>query len=133
MQDRTKAAIAVMLNSFTQQTSTDPDMMMMAYDIALEGLSDEAIQEACKRFIQGRVPEVDPRFSPSAAQFAKEAQERQRMIEVRENAAKAPRIEHKPAPVGKSVSREKMQALADHLAGKITAEELAKIAKQAGA
>lgn len=133
MQDRTKAAIAVMLNSFTQQANTDPDLLMMAYEIALEGLSDAAIQEACKRFIQGRVPEFDVRFSPSVAQFAKEAQERQRMIEIAEHAARAPKIEHKPAPVGNLVSREKMQALSDHLAGKITADELAEISKKAGA
>ena len=121
-----------MLNSFSQQQSTDPDLLMMAYEIALEGLSDAAIQDACKRFIQGRVPEFDVRFPPSVAQFAKEAQDRQRFIEVAEQAARTPKIEHKPAPVGNLVSRQKMQALADHLAGKITADELAKIAKSGG-
>ena len=129
MQDRTKAAIAVMLNSFSQQQNTDPDLLMMAYEIALEGLSDAAIQEACKRFIQGRVSEFDVRFAPSVAQFAKEAQDRQSLMDIAERAARTPKIEHKPAPVGNLISRQKMQALADWAAGRITADELEQIAK----
>jgi len=96
-------------------------------------LRGDAIVDACSRFMRGRVPEHDPRYAPSVAQFAIEAQARHDHFNRVDMAARTPKIEHKPAPIGKPVAREKMQALADHLAGKITADELAEISKQAGA
>jgi len=119
-----------MLNSFPQHQNTDADAMMLACDIALEGLRDDAIQDACRRFMKGQVPSHDPRFAPSVAQLALEAQARHDHFERLDTARNTPAIEHKPAPVGNRVSQAKMQALSDHLAGKITADELAKITQR---
>jgi len=122
-----------MFNSFPQSQNTDADVLMMACKIALEGLRDDAIVMACSRFMKGQVPSHDPRYAPSVAQLALEATARHEHLERVDKAGTAPKIEHKPAPVGNLVSRQKMQALADWAAGKITADELEEISKQAGA
>lgn len=117
-----------MFNSYSQSQNTDSDALLLACDIALEGLRDDAIQDACRRFMKGMVPDYDIRFAPSVAQLAVEAQRRHDHFNRLDRAALTPAIEHKPAPVGNLVSKAKMQALADHLAGKISADELAQIA-----
>lgn len=119
-----------MVNSFSQHQSTDAPALMMAYEIALEGLRDDAIQDTCRRFMTGRVKDHDARFSPSVAQFTIEAQSIHNYMNLRDAAARRPAIEHKPAPVGNLVSKAKMQALVDHLKGKITADELAIITNE---
>lgn len=121
--------MAVLFNSFPQSQNTDADVLMMACKIALEGLRDDAIVQACSRFMKGQVPSHDPRYAPSVAQLSLEATARHEHLDRVDRAASAPKIEHKPAPVGNLISRQKMQALADWAAGRITADELEQIAK----
>lgn len=79
----------MLLNAFPQARDTDPKGLLYAFNIALEGVSTEAIIEAARRFIAGKVDGQSMDYAPTAAQFADEARKRQELTEMR----RTPRLE----------------------------------------
>lgn len=79
----------MLLNAFPQARDTDPKGLLYAFGIALEGLSTEAIIDASRRYIAGKVEGQSKDYAPTAAQFADEARKRQEVIEMR----RTPRLE----------------------------------------
>jgi hypothetical protein len=71
-----------MLESFPQ-TSGNPDLTVSAYELAVQGLSSQAIIEACQRFISGFVEGQSMDFAPAAPRFAQEARRRQEYIDLK--------------------------------------------------
>lgn len=81
--------VSLLLNAFPQARDTDPKGLLYAFGIALEGLSTEAIIDASRRYIAGKVDGQSKDYAPTAAQFADEARRRQEVIEMR----RTPRLE----------------------------------------
>lgn len=71
-----KQAIGLMLASFPASQSQG-QLVALAYLMAVEDLSDFAINKAAREFIKGEVKDHDRRFAPSTAQFAAQAQMRE--------------------------------------------------------
>jgi hypothetical protein len=65
-----------MLESFPQ-TSGNPDLTVSAYELAVNGLSSQAIIEACQRFVSGSVEGQSMDFAPAPPRFGQEARRRQ--------------------------------------------------------
>ena len=133
MQQRTKAAIAVMFNSYSQSQNTDPDALLLACDIALEGLRDDAIQDACRRFMKGQVLDVDRHFAPSVAQLAVECQSRHDYFTLCDERASRPAIVYKPVENPIISDEEKarvgvnMKALTDRMFSRISEAQFREI------
>lgn len=78
-----------MLDSFPQ-TSGNPDLTVSAYELAVAGLSSQAVTEAAQRFISGLVEGQSMDFAPAAPRFATEARQRQEYIDLKNK----PRLQH---------------------------------------
>jgi hypothetical protein len=65
-----------MLESFPQ-TSGNPDLTVSAYELAVHGLSSQAIIETCQRFVSGSVEGQSMDFAPAPPRFGQEARRRQ--------------------------------------------------------
>lgn len=98
--------ISALLSGFPASNGIDPDSQLGAYLIAVDGIEPQAIANAAKAYMQGRVKRDDSRFAPSCAEFSQRCRDEQSVIE----AARRPRLpkqeERPPAP---PVSKEKMQ------------------------
>ena len=82
MDQRAFKELTRMLESFPQ-TSGNPDLTVSAYELAVHGLSSQAIIEACQRFISGLVEGQGIDFAPAAPRFAQEARKRQEYIDLK--------------------------------------------------
>jgi hypothetical protein len=71
--------------------NSNPDLMVDTFEMAMSGLSSQAVIEAARRFIMGDVPKQSKTFAPSVAEFVAEVRNQQEIIEIR----KTPRL---PAP-----------------------------------
>lgn len=80
-----------MLESFPQ-TSGNPDLTVSAYELAVEGLSSQAVTEACQRFIAGLVDGQSLDFAPAAPRFAQECRRRQEYIDLAKKAKDKPAL-----------------------------------------
>ena len=67
-----KQAIGLMLASFPASQSQG-QLVALGYLMAVEDLSDFAVETAARAYIKGEVPDTDRRFAPSAAKFAEYA------------------------------------------------------------
>lgn len=72
MNQNSYMAVTAMLNAFPQSAG-DIKALMLTYEKALTGVSDQAIIEAAERYIKGEVPEQSLTFAPSIAEFVKQA------------------------------------------------------------
>ena len=64
--------LTAMLNSFPQTKQNYP-LLLATFEQRLEGISDKAIINAAKRFMDGDVPGQSTAFAPSVADFKQEA------------------------------------------------------------
>ena len=71
-----------MLESFPQ-TSGNPDLTVSAYELAVAGLSSQAVIETAQRFVSGLVEGQSMDFAPATPRFAQEARKRQETIDIR--------------------------------------------------
>lgn len=69
-----------MLESFPQ-TSGNPDLTVSAYELAIAGLSSQAVIETAQRFVSGLVEGQSMDFAPATPRFAQEARKRQEIID----------------------------------------------------
>lgn len=109
MQQRTltpATVISGLLSGFPASSTTDVDAQLGAYLIAVDGIETQAIANAAKAYMQGRVKRDDNRFAPSCAEFSQRCRDEQMVIE----ASRRPRLpkEEQKAPAP-PVSSEKMQ------------------------
>ncbi|MBX5206709.1 hypothetical protein HJB83_03025 [Rhizobium sp. NZLR11] len=108
----------MLLSGFPSSASTDPDMQMGAYLIAIEGTSLEAVYQAVKAYLQRKVKRDSHEFAPSSADFGEQCRQQQSLME----SAARPRIAPPPPKdEGPRVSPEKVRLLARHLQGDRTA------------
>lgn len=82
MEQRAYLELTRLLESFPQ-TSGNPDLTVSAYELAVNGLSSQAVIEACQRFISGLVEGQSMDFAPAAPRFAQEARQRQEYIDLK--------------------------------------------------
>jgi hypothetical protein len=76
--------------------------------MAVDGLPIEAIENAARAYLQGKVKRDDNRFAPSCAEFAERCRDEANMMA----AQRRPRIEPPPPkPEAPKVSKEKMDLL----------------------
>ncbi|ANM09573.1 hypothetical protein AMK05_CH01147 [Rhizobium sp. N324] len=116
--------IAGMLSGFPASSGTDPDMQIRAYLLAIDGIPLEAVWQAAKLFISGKVRNHNRAFAPSSASFAEQCRRQQAAIE----AQSRPRVEPAPEPPQPKVAAYKMQLLRDAANGSRSARrELAKM------
>jgi hypothetical protein len=100
--------IAAMLSGFPASAGTDVDMQIRAYLVAVDGIEPDAVKNAAKAFIQGKVKREDNRFAPSCAEFADRCRDEANMIA----AQRRPKIEPPaPKPAAPRVNPEKMKLL----------------------
>lgn len=99
--------ISGLLSGFPASSTTDVDAQLGAYLVAVDGIDEtQAIANAAKAYMQGRVKREDNRFAPSCAEFSQRCRDEQMVIEASRR-ARLPKAEQKaPAP---PVSSEKMQ------------------------
>jgi hypothetical protein len=93
---------------------------MLAYLVAIESYPMQAVMEAAKAFLSGKVKRENKTFAPSAPEFADECRAQQMAIE----AALRPRIEP-PAEKrddGPRVDPRKLQLLKKALSGSLSAK-----------
>ena len=106
--------IAAMLSGFPASALTDPDMQIRAYLVAVDGIDPEAIKNAARAYLQGKVKRDDNRFAPSCAEFAERCRDEEKVIE----AQRRPRVEPPPPkPREPRVSPEKMKLLREAMKG----------------
>ena len=82
MDQRAYLEMTRMLENFPL-TNGNPDLIMSGYELAINGLSAQAIIEAAQRFIGGLVEGQSLDFSPTAPRFAQEARRRQEYIDIK--------------------------------------------------
>jgi len=82
MQQRAYLELTRLLDTFPQ-TSGNPDLTMSAYELAVDGLSPQAIIEAAQRFIAGTVEGQSMDFAPAPPRFAQEVRSRQELIDLK--------------------------------------------------
>ena len=82
MDQKTYLAVTAMLNAYPQ-TGGNPDLTMATYEMALRGLSSQAVIEAAQRFTMGEVQGQSKTFAPSVAEFVTEARQRQEYIDIK--------------------------------------------------
>jgi hypothetical protein len=70
MEDRTHAILSMMLNAFPQSQNTEMTVLLMTFDVALEGIPDTSIVETAKAYLQGKIADHRAAFAPSCAEFA---------------------------------------------------------------
>lgn len=103
-----------MLSGFPASALTDVDMQIRAYMVAVDGINPEAIKNAARAYLQGKVKREDNRFAPSCAEFAERCRDEANMIE----AQRRPKIESPPPkPEAPRVSPEKMRLLREAMKG----------------
>ncbi|MGR9224031.1 MULTISPECIES: hypothetical protein [Rhizobium] len=113
-----------MLSGFPASAGTDPDMQIRAYLVAIDGIPLEAVWQAAKLFISGKVRDHNRAFAPSSASFAEQCRHQQAAIE----AESRPRMEAEPETPQPKVTAYKMQLLRDAANGSRSAKrELAKM------
>ncbi|MDC9832595.1 hypothetical protein [Rhizobium binxianense] len=113
-----------MLSGFPASTGTDPDMQIRAYLVAIDGIPLEAVWQAAKLFISGKVKNHNRAFAPSCASFAEQCRRQQAAIE----AQSRPRRERQAETPQPKVAAYKMQLLRDAANGSRNARrELAKM------
>lgn len=101
--------------------------MLAGMEIALQGIREDAIADACFRFMTGQVAGQNISFAPSIPQLVVEARDRQEMIGCLERYANAPALPEPSVAVSKPVPAEWMDALTDKMAGKIDAAQFTAI------
>ncbi|PDT00092.1 hypothetical protein CO666_32480 [Rhizobium chutanense] len=113
-----------MLSGFPASSGTDPDMQIRAYLLAIDGIPLEAVWQAAKLFIAGKVKNHNRAFAPSSASFAEQCRRQQAVIE----AQSRPRLKPQPEAPQPKVAAYKMQLLRDAANGSRNARrELAKM------
>src|SRR5690349_14870866 len=91
MNQNSYQALTMMLNAFPQ-SAADLRGLLLTYDQALFGVSDQAICETAQRFTCGEVKDQSRTFAPSVAEFVQEAKRWASLIPFRNRPAL-------PAPV----------------------------------
>ena len=89
-------------------------MQIRAYLVAVDGIDPEAIKNAARAYLQGKVRREDNRFAPSCAEFAERCRDEANMLA----AQRRPRIEPPPPkPEEPRVAPEKMKLLREAMKG----------------
>jgi len=122
MDQRAIQEVSLLLNAFPQARDTDPKGLLYAFQIALEGVSTQAITDMARRYIAGAVEGQSTDYAPSPAAFAKEARKRHELLEIKAR----PRLEapQREEPYSPPVAPEKVLAWRDALAGRRTLESV---------
>lgn len=89
---------------------------------AVEGIEQEAIIRACQAFCDGVVEGQSLDYAPAVPRFVKECRNQEAAMRYSRKPLAAP--EAKPEPYSPPVSPEKMKALSDVMAGRMTWAEL---------
>ena len=97
MQPETLAAISAMLTGLGFPPGTDPDMLIRTYAIAIQGIREDAIRDACRGFIRGEVADTRRGRAPTTDIFARECRARAARLTAGENRSRA--LPKPPAPV----------------------------------
>ena len=82
MNQKSYQAVTTMMNAFPQ-TSADLRGLLLTYDQALTGVSDQAIEGAALRFVRGDVPGQSRTFAPSIAEFVADARRCQEALDIK--------------------------------------------------
>ncbi|MEN3145713.1 hypothetical protein ABCW43_00200 [Neorhizobium sp. IRAMC:178] len=72
-------------------------MQIRAYMVAVDGVEHEAIRNAAKAFMQGKVKREDNRFAPSCAEFADRCRDEANMIAAQRRPKIEPPAREKPS------------------------------------
>lgn len=114
--------LSVVLNGFPQGRGTDPQALLYAFQMALEGVSSDAIIDTARRYNEGSIEGQSTEYAPSPAAFAKEARKRHELLELKA----LPRLEapQRAEPYSPPVAPEKVLAWRDAVAGKRTIESV---------
>lgn len=83
MNQNSYQALTMMLNAFPQ-SAADLRGLLLTYDQALTGVSDQATCEAAQRFVTGDVKDQSRTFAPSVAEFVQEARRIAELIPYRD-------------------------------------------------
>lgn len=86
-------------------------MQLRGFLMAVDDCSPEAIEDAARRFVSGQAQDHDGRFSPSSAQFAKEARYRQEIMDLKRAAANRPKLPAPEPDLSPRIGAEKMADL----------------------
>ena len=79
--------LGAMFNCFPQSVLADPDLQVHGYLAAVNDCEVSDVLEACKRFIQGNVPDWNNAFCPSSAQLCHEVRRVRKLRQMREEDA----------------------------------------------
>lgn len=90
MTQAVREAIKVLFSAFPVQDNVDPKATALAYLCAVEGESPEHVEEAVRRFIQGRAQRDRHTFLPSAAELAIEVRARAEIANILSKKEKHP-------------------------------------------
>jgi hypothetical protein len=71
-----------MFQCFPQSVLADPDLQIQGYVHSVKEFDVRDILAACKRFMQGDVPDHNRAFCPSSAQLCAEIRNRRTMREI---------------------------------------------------
>lgn len=82
MNQKSYQAITTMLHAFPQ-SAADIRALLLTFDQALRGVSDQAITETAELYFSGRVPNQNTTFAPSVAEFCVEARRVDSMLPYR--------------------------------------------------
>jgi len=88
--------ITKMLNAFPQ-TAGNITALILTYEEDLTGVSDQAIIETAQKFRRNQVPNQNPTFAPSVAEFITAARWQEEFVSIR-NRPRLPRPPIQPAP-----------------------------------
>lgn len=110
----TKQAISLLFVTWPRRESDPPiEAMLKAYEFAVDGIRPQYVAQAVRAFIQGRVPDENKQFRPSAPRVAEYARALQssdeRIREIADRATNEPKrigLERAPqAAIDDSVNR----------------------------
>lgn len=105
-----------MLNAFPQSGATSK-ALLLTYDQALTGVTDQAISDTAARFIRGDVPEQSGTFAPSVAEFVKQARFQGSLLPSLPSSQKKGRYRYttpKSKVVERNLTKEYGRQLVDH-------------------
>jgi len=103
-----------MISGLRSQSNIDPDAQFAAFRIAVQGVSDEAIQHTASMFIRGEVKDHEADWLPATGRFARECRDTERGIDLVRNRPK--QIPHRGVSHGFKDMRIVQRQITDKLA-----------------
>lgn len=98
MNQAAEDSITAMLNCFPQ-TGQDYALLLGTLQHLCDGLTDQAVIDAAKRFAAGDVKDQSKKFAPSAPEFVEEARRRDELLKVMARPRLPPPDQYRPGPL----------------------------------